>query len=171
MTLYYYQNKWHISSSSKPDASGLVPDKSSTLADVFWNQWTKLKYKLPDPELNNCYMFEMVSKKQPTHISYDEDGIFLHGARNLQTHQLLNPIAIADLYGWTCVKKIDIDSNIEAAISFVNNRSAKNYEGIIVSDANFNMIKLKSSEYVALVYVLSCYRTKPELARKKSTNY
>ncbi len=167
MTIYYYDNKWHVSTSSKPDACGLVQDRSTTLAQTFWELWKKLNYQLPDADCNSCFMFEMVSKKQPTHISYEEDGIFLHGVRNLENDQLMDPFQFANKYGWNSVERYYIDCDVNTANKFVNSRSAKKYEGVIICDTNFNMVKLKSKEYVTLVYALSCYRTKPERAKKK----
>ena len=66
ITMYHYDNTWHLSSSSLPEANGKITgmDKKgndTTLADVFWRVWKERMYPLPK-DTNHCYMFELISK-------------------------------------------------------------------------------------------------------------
>lgn len=168
MTLYYYDNKWLVSSSGKPDAAGLTSHGGSgaTMGDAFWEIWNQRNLKLPT-DTNLCYIFEMLSDKQPVKITYPENNIILHGARNIRTLEELTPDVIASMYGWPCIEEHVFSKDPNEIIKFVNSRSGITHEGLIVCDDKFNRIKIKSQEYVAITYSLSCLRLRPEDAKKK----
>ncbi len=44
--MYYYDNKWHVSSSSLPDASGTISG-SLTISGLFWEIWKSKGYMMP----------------------------------------------------------------------------------------------------------------------------
>jgi hypothetical protein len=166
MTLYYYDDKWLISSSGKPDAGGTAAkDSSMTLGDVFWQVWASQGYALPvDTDL--CYIFELLSDKNPVQVKYANNEIVLHGVRNVKTLKEIDPEIIAAQTGWKCIQIHNIDKNPESAVAFVNSRSGMDYEGIVVCDANFNRIKIKSHAYINIVYSLHAIN-RPEASRKK----
>lgn len=167
MTMYYYDNQWLVSSSGKPDAGGpALKDKNVTLEHVFWEIWTTQKYQLPT-DTDVCYIFEMLSDKNPVNIVYQDNDIILHGARNVKNLQEFSPEPIATEYGWKCIPIHHIETNPDAIVKFANSRSGVNYEGVIVCDKNFNRIKIKSKEYVTIAYSLNSLKNRPEAARKR----
>jgi hypothetical protein len=72
MTVYWYGDSWHVSSSSLPDASGRVgtlqtnredgSQEPLTYSSLFWAVWKTKGYSLPVNK-NRCYMFELVTAK------------------------------------------------------------------------------------------------------------
>lgn len=60
MTLYWYDNKWHVASSGTPDASGNINESDKTFADLFWKVWSQLNYIFPTNR-DMCYMFELMT--------------------------------------------------------------------------------------------------------------
>ena len=73
-----------------------------TFAELFWDIWKNLKYQLPE-EKTLCYMFEMISHRNPIVVMPESESIVLHGARDLKTLTEREPKPIADRYGWECV--------------------------------------------------------------------
>jgi len=174
MTMYYYDNQWLVSSSGKPDAGGLASkDNSVTLEDVFWKIWTDKKYTLPtDTEV--CYIFEMLTDKNPVNIKYPVNDIILHGARNIISLQELSPKIIAAEYDWNCIPIHNIEINnkepqayFDSLLEFANSRSGTRYEGIVVCDKNFNRIKIKSKQYTIIAYSLNSLKNRPKESRKR----
>ena len=147
MTLYYYNNDWHVSTSGTPDALGSVQD-NLTFKDLFWNIWNNLNYKLPQ-ETNFCYMFEMVSPLNTIIVKHKEDVLYLHGARNLSTLQEVDPIVIAQKYNWKHAPIYNFN-NLSSLLDVLKNVEPTQQEGFVVCDKNFNRIKIKSEQYVAL---------------------
>ena len=56
-----------------------------TFEQLFWKVWKDKGYKLPDPKLNNCYMFELWTPLNKVLASYPTSKLQLHGIRNLST--------------------------------------------------------------------------------------
>jgi len=167
MTMFYYGDKWLVSSSGKPDASGITStDKNMTLGQVFWEIWNNNNYVLPQ-DVNLCYMFELLTDKNPVKIKYLTNDIILHGARNIKTFEEFLPGDIAKFYNWKSIQVHNISNNIDTIVDFVNQRSGFNYEGLVICDNNFNRLKIKSKEYFTNVYFLSNNNKKYETCKKK----
>lgn len=151
MTLYYYDGNWLISSSGMPDAAGEVNGFGKSFAQLFWEVWDKLGYELPG-DTNNCYMFELMTKYNRVVVKHEESDIVLHGARRLSDFKELNPVVEAHNNGWKCVKIHPLHS-VEDALEAVKHLDPMTSEGYVVCDGNYNRIKIKSPQYVALSHL------------------
>eukprot|EP01127_Copromyxa_protea_P024066 TRINITY_DN930_c0_g1_i4.p1 TRINITY_DN930_c0_g1~~TRINITY_DN930_c0_g1_i4.p1 ORF type:complete len:294 (+),score=44.09 TRINITY_DN930_c0_g1_i4:167-1048(+) len=148
-TLYWYKGEWHVSSSGVPDASkGLTAD-GSTFAELFWGIWNSLDMRLPT-ETHMCYMFEMLSKRNVIVVHPKKEEIVLHGVRNLETLQELDPAPISQKYAWPCAKTFDLKTLPDILLAS-KNLDPTEAEGFVVQDQNFNRVKVKTPQYVALV--------------------
>lgn len=149
-TLYHYKGEWHVASSGTPDASGSMPG-SPSFAEIFWQLWGKLKYKLPI-DTSKCYMFEMFARQQRIVVPVNAEMIFLHGVRDLQTLKEVDPIPIAEKCGYKMPATYPL-SNLEECLEAARKLTPDVAEGFVVVDANFNRIKIKSPTYVAVAHL------------------
>lgn len=149
-TLYCYNGEWMVSSSGTPDGDGALgtEEDTSTFAEIFWDIWKHMQYRYPDNR-NMCYIFEMITRKNPIVVVPSEDVLILHGARDLTTFAEVWPEPIAEKYGWQCVKSYPMQSfqEVEKACRALNPHE---HEGFVLVDANFNRRKVKSPAYVGL---------------------
>lgn len=166
MTLYYYDNTWHVSSSGRPDANGGTNIQGITLGEAFWEVWNDLGYELPT-DTNLCYIFELLSDKQPVKIKYPTNDLYLHGARNVKTLDEIEPIPIAIINNWKPIQEHVMDPNPEILSLFVNSRSGIDYEGLVICDAKFNRLKMKSKDYIAITNFTNPVNTKPDEAKAR----
>lgn len=153
MTLYRYDNKWHVASSGMPDASGEVSIMLGTksFADLFWDTWQLSNYTLPKSN-QHCYMFEMMTKYNRIVCVYDAPRIVLHGVRNLVTMQEESPKEHAKLNGWQLVRSFKM-SSLDAIVELAKSIDPTQEEGYVTVDANFNRVKIKAPQYVALSHL------------------
>ena len=152
-TLYFYDNKWNVSTSGTPDASGEVQGFSThylNFADLFWQTWNNLGYKLPENK-NCCYMFELMTPFNRVVVQHQTARIALHGVRDLTTLQELNPSDFAS-QGWEIVKQYSLKTLDEVFEACKALDPVKN-EGFVVIDDQFNRVKIKSPAYVALSHM------------------
>ena len=149
MFLYYYNNKFNVASSGLPDARGLVSDKSMTFNELFWSIWNKNNYDLPI-EQNITYIFEMTSPLTQVLIPRTTNDIHLIGARNLNTMKEIDIDTIS--CNWKKVKSFPLKSK-EDAIKICETIDPMIQEGFVITDINFNRIKLKSPQYVAISHL------------------
>jgi hypothetical protein len=151
-TLYWYKGEWYVASSGTPDASGSMPG-SPSFADIFWQLWGKMKYKLPT-DTNKCYMFEMFARKQRIVVPVNSEMIYLHGVRDLQTLQEIDPAPIAEKLGYKMPQSFPLRS-IEEVVEAAKKVTPDVGEGFVVVDAHFNRVKVKSPIYVAVAHLNS----------------
>jgi hypothetical protein len=153
MTLYHYDNQWHVSSSGLPDASGeintLLPGK--TFADIFWDAWKQLGYVLPDSTQHN-FMLEMMTPYNRIICRHAGSDIVLHGVRNRETLQEESPEPWAAKMGWKCVQSVNAGT-LEQAIEAAKKLDPMQHEGYVVVDKHFNRVKIKSPQYVAFSHM------------------
>lgn len=160
MTLYHYDNQWHIATSGTPDASGPVNGHTSaTFKDLFWKVWHELGYRLPD-DTNVCYMFELLTPYNRVVVVHKDNRIVLHGARGLSDFRELNPVEIAKQNNWESVKTYSFDTWGEVLEASKELDPFKN-EGFVVVDANFNRVKIKNYKYVWWARMADTIGTKP----------
>jgi hypothetical protein len=158
MTLYFYDGEWRVATSGTPDASGGVLNTETTFGDLFWKVWKELGYKLPS-DTNVCYMFEMMTKFNRIVVRHEQSRIALHGARRLSDFKELNPIVEAHNHEWEVAKIFPLgswDEIVEASKTLDPMES----EGYIVADTNYNRVKVKSPQYVALAHIKDSFSTR-----------
>jgi hypothetical protein len=150
-TLYYYDDKWHVATSGTPDASGEVNGFGFTFEELFWRVWNKLGYMFP-PSFSDSrftYMFELMTSFNRIIVRHPAERLVLHGTRNIDNLTEYKPEDFARVYGWECVKNFSLVS-IKDIISSLQLMNPMEQEGYIVVDDDFNRIKVKSPQYVAL---------------------
>lgn len=139
--------------------SGLVPivqgDHRKTNAELFWEVFKMLNYKLPAPEdENKCYMFELATPQNIVLIRHPKADLFLHGVRNLTTLQEELPDHYVEKYGWTLAPMKVItggkDEFEKTILATVNSLDGLKCEGYVICDSQFNRFKLKCTSYVNL---------------------
>ena len=150
-TLYFYDNKWNVSSSSIPDGKAPMCFKNesqkTTMENLFWSIFQEKKYKLPS---NNkmCYMFEVIAVNHIIVVDYKENNLILHGIRNLEDLKECEIATIAEEYGWNYVKKVKIVKSLEEVVNDVIKMDGSKHEGFVIRDKFFNRIKVKNPEYL-----------------------
>ena len=154
MTLYWYRNAWEVSSSGSPDASGPVNnDSSMTFADLFWKVWEEKGYRLPtqpDPEDEYySYMFELMTPYNRVVVPHIENRLVLLGVRELINFEEFPPQLPAESVNWEYVKTFDI-TDFASVTREADKLNPMQQEGFVVVDANFNRVKVKSPQYVAI---------------------
>jgi len=151
MTLYWYDNEWQVSSSGMPDAQGEVSDFGFTFEKLFWDVWEELGYILPK-DTSKCYMFELMTPYNRIVVQHKKNSIVLHGVRDLKTLKELDPYFIALKHEWQCVCTFSL-RNLDEILTVCKELNPIESEGYVVCDANFNRIKVKSPQYVALAHI------------------
>ena len=160
MVLYYYDGHWEVSSSGLPDASGDMMGTTTTFADLFWQVWKELEYKLDSADKNVCYMFELATPFNRIVVQHKENKIVLHGARRLSDFRELNPVVEAHNNGWECVKTYPLGSWDEIVAAAKDLNPMQN-EGYVVCDStNYNRVKVKGPQYVAVAHMRDGFTTR-----------
>lgn len=153
MTLYPYRCDWRVASSGLPDASGPASGAyAGTFADLFWETWRGLGYELPSFQWNVCFMFELMTPHNRIVCRHSSPRIVLHGARGLDTLAEHDPEDFAVRYGWELAKSFPL-ATIDDCLAAAQQIDPMDGEGYVVRDADFNRIKVKSPQYVALAHL------------------
>lgn len=152
MTLYHYKGEWHVATSGLPDANGLFHPllPGLTYKKVFWDVWEKLSYSLPT-NTDECYMFEMMTQYNKLVCQYKRNRIVFHGARNIKTFEE-KPYSYGKKLGWEVVRALPMQT-LEEVLEVTATLDPLKEEGHVVVDANFNRIKIKSTEYAELSHL------------------
>jgi hypothetical protein len=152
MILYFYDHKWHVSSSGTPDGSGDLRGCDFNLAELFWRVWAELGYQLPT-DTEHCYMFELMTEYNQIILIPDRHRLVLHGTKNIKTLAESEPRTWADQYGWEAVNIYPLTNDVEirAAANLLNPIVT---EGYVVCDRHFNRVKVKSPQYVAVQHLI-----------------
>ncbi|MBD2201819.1 2'-5' RNA ligase [Calothrix sp. FACHB-1219] len=153
-TIAKYKNRWFVSTSGSPDASGSVGDFNFTFEDLFWKTFDELYDISCLLNLNEqvCFMFELLTPYNQVIVRHDTSRLILHGARRLDTLEELDPLKIAKEIGWEPIKTYPFTTwaDIQAAIVDIDGSKS---EGYVVVDKEFRRVKVKSPQYVALSHL------------------
>lgn len=158
MTLYHYQGKWQVQSSGMADAKGEVNGFRYTFDQLFWKVWQELNYKLPT-ETDYCFMFELMTPYNRIVVRQNSNNLVLHGVRNSLTLKEEQPRLWEDKYNWRAVDKYPLQ-NLSKIIALTNELDPMKSEGYIVCDAQFNRVKVKSPQYVAISHLRTGFSTR-----------
>lgn len=153
VSLWYYNNAWHVSTRGTPDAGGNVGNAALTFADLFWKVWKELDYRLPlwtdSAAISRCYMFELMTSLNRIIVVHDKPRIVHHGARNLVTLEEIDPRETGAAYGWEVVEHFPVQT-AEDVVKWASTLSPTASEGFVAVDAAWRRVKVKSPQYVAL---------------------
>lgn len=151
--LWYDSNEWRISTNGMINAFEADLGTSvvyNSYGDLFIKACEKNGLDFNTLDINNTYMFELVSPFNMQVVDYGSIDIYLIGIRNNNT---MEEISISDIeinvkkpYEYK-VKK-DLNSLIEIANKFGTDK-----EGFVVVDKNFNRVKIKGDAYVKAHYL------------------
>ena len=161
ISVWYYKNKWRISTSGLIDANkGNVHDATNyTFSQLFLQACQK------DPELfkeltghttryldrNLCYTFELVSPFNRIVVPYKEIDIYLIGIRDLSSLEEI------DIYNSSFLPKISRPKmyffNSIEDIKKACEELPFDREGYVVVDKYWNRVKIKSVAYVKAHYI------------------
>eukprot|EP00698_Gefionella_okellyi_P009733 TRINITY_DN2495_c0_g1_i1.p1 TRINITY_DN2495_c0_g1~~TRINITY_DN2495_c0_g1_i1.p1 ORF type:complete len:228 (-),score=61.08 TRINITY_DN2495_c0_g1_i1:1017-1700(-) len=113
-------------------------------------------------------MFEMTTPRHVIIVRYSDERLTLLGCRNMETLCELEPAPIALQNGWRCVPSRPLvellgttalqqgSTNAELlprVMAHAERLDASLQEGFVLRDANFNRVKVKSSEYVRMSWL------------------
>lgn len=146
VTMYWYDNKWHVATSGSPDASGQVGEWDFTFADLFWKTFNELGLKPVcfNPDL--CPSFELTSMFNRVVVPHKTSGLTFIGLHDRLTGCEL---PLSTLPGYPAVKSYGLNSFDEIVASFAN-IDPVSQEGYVVVDGRYNRVKIKHPGYVAL---------------------
>lgn len=149
ITLYNWCGSWQVATSGTPDGATDIGEFPMTFAELFWKIFNRAGYKLEAFDPSVCYMFELCSPWNRVVIPHQDERIVLHGARSLVTGLELSPQLQAAGVGVECVRLFPIQS-IGDCLKAADALNPMQQEGFVVVDADYNRIKVKSPQYVAL---------------------
>ncbi len=149
MSVYYYDSKWQVASAGLPDASGRVKDKSKLFSELFWDTWNELGYEYPK-NTNYTYIFELTGPSNQVIVPHKSSHIYLIGARDINT---LKEVSIDDINEkYNKPKRFSITS-VEEAEKLCNEMNPMEQEGFVITDNEFNRVKMKSPQYAAISHL------------------
>ena len=99
----------------------------------------------------NCYMFELVTKQNIIVTHYEDEAVYLVGARNLETLKEIQGKALDDIsvaLGVLRPKKFSAKNTEECRRLFES--FSEDEEGLVLVDADFNRVKIKQDSYIKL---------------------
>lgn len=142
---------WHMSTNGSIDAFKATVS-SSVEGLTFGNvveralgcDWSSFCREL---DKNYTYMFELVSPDTQVTVYYEHDGLYYLGQRHRgSTEESYEYQEVWKNFG-ICEPKVFNLTSLDGCIAAVGEMT-KDEEGMVVSDANFNRIKIKSPEYL-----------------------
>jgi hypothetical protein len=148
---WYNYDGWHLSTNNSIDAFD-APVSNSIEELTFGNlveralgcNWLSFCRELDE---HYTYMFELVSPESQVTIHYDHTTLYYLGQRdNIFYKESYDFRPIWREFG-ICEPKVFNLTSLDGCIAAVGEMS-KDEEGVVVSDVNFNRIKVKSPEYL-----------------------
>src|SRR5690606_16674945 len=120
---------------------------------------TKEKYKninefmalFGDDAYEYTFCFELVSPFNKVVVTYNEPDLYLLGARHIPTLQEVSTDKwqhVSDQVGGFYPKTYSFN-DVNDLVLMTDKFSPSENEGVVICDANFNRIKIKSAAYVA----------------------
>lgn len=160
--MWWYGDKWNISTSGSPDASGNVGDRNDlTFEQHFWNTWNLLNYELPNFSLgymDKCnpkdytFIFELCTLENRVVVVHETPRIVLIGCRHVKSGLEYNAF-LASNKEWEIVQYFTAAEETNP-IYFASDMSKElegiKNEGYVCVDRNFKRVKIKSEDYLRL---------------------
>ena len=153
ITMYWYDNKWNVSTKGLPDASGLILGIEKTYNDYFWEVFEKLNYQLPT-DTEHCYIFEFKFPSDNFLVRTGHESIKLIGIRNLKTFKEVDIYVYTDEdycpASNTWYRAECLTNKLQEALHLVRSVNPLTFEGYVAVDKNFNRCKIKSPQYESI---------------------
>ena len=171
MKVFYYGNKWNISSMGTIDANTANINESGTktygkkfesvverkcgTVEAFFDNLEKV-----ENAREYTFIFELVSEDTKIVIDYQKDDIYHIGTRNNRTGEEyrinLNEVAgveYKESISYPIQYKLDTLEKCLDAVEQLNTKDSLLYEGFVIVDGAYRRVKVKSSEYLKAHYV------------------
>jgi hypothetical protein len=149
-----FSNQWLVSTRSVPEAdltmdNGIMTFRSYFEKALFDTNGMSFEELTSYLDSNFTYCFELTGALNRIVVCYPNNRITLLAVRNLTTLQeveigslgLPDSIPLVKCYDW---------SSIEHLVNWVSTFDPTKNEGVVIKDAKFRRVKLKSAKYVAL---------------------
>lgn len=153
VTLYFYENEWHVQTLGMIDAEGPAHDLfEGSFADLFWKTYGEV-----DLDENNFYTFELVTKYNRIVTKYDYEAVHLLAQRD--KHSLVEfkwweHEDLAQEY-WSkrgvLLPKVFKANNLEDIVAMAKELPELT-EGYVIVDKYCNRIKIKNPSYLAIAH-------------------
>lgn len=149
---WYHLNHWNISTNSMINAFNatiaLPTNEFKSYGDLVLYALKKQNIDLMTLDKDYCYMFELVSPYTRIVVPYTEIQLYYLGERNMKTLEESNKFRNKFNVHPTLYEVNTLDKCIEFAKNLPKDR-----EGFVVVDKNYNRIKVKSPQYVAMHHI------------------
>ena len=173
--VYFYKDKWFIGTRSRCEADVNIDSLDITFSGLFdmavREMWTKNQVAFINSHslnqniqtfmnsfykkdiLNYTFCFEITSPYNRIVCKYDNIELTLLAVKNnisLEEEDPKNWLTenIVKQYGLKTPKEYEFN-NTEHMIEFIRNSNPENTEGLVLVDAKFNRMKVKSPQYMA----------------------
>lgn len=166
LRMWYYNNKWNISTSGTIDAFKAPIDIPSnpyrSFGEMFQNIFDSYGEDTSTMLENFTYSFEMTSPDNKIVVNYEDNELTLIGVRNIQTNTELDPEEANPFENIRTPKRWKYGS-INEALEEINNVS--NFEGLVLCDWKFNRVKIKTDEYLTLAKLADATKSDRNIIR------
>lgn len=154
--VYYYDGNWQVATKGTPDASGNVNGYSFTFAELFWKVANdqNITWRL-NREGNKefTYLFELTTMFNRVVVRYKESKLTLIGGRCRSNGIELPSSAFYHGYPeFNPVKEYRFNTQQEM-VNFTKLINGTEGEGFVVVDKNWNRVKVKGENYLALAHM------------------
>lgn len=154
LRIWYYKDKWRISTSGTIDANKATIDipscKYKSFGDMFRSIFTTYDEDLDVLDYTYTYSFEMTSPDNKIVVDYEDSELTLIGIRDNQLNKELDPYIANPFTNIKCANRFKF-SNLANALENIN--SKHNFEGLVLCDDNYRRVKIKTDEYLALAKI------------------
>ena len=155
-TLYFYKNKWHLSSFCEADKPSVILSERNlnriSLEKLFWEIWDKNQYRMPENQ-NCCYHFELISRTHRNIVKPSPfDKLCLVLVRDMDSLKELEVESIALKHGWHHVTRLCENQQVSLEM-MVNLSMALNpfhQRGFVLKDNEDRRIKIDCPEYISM---------------------
>ena len=160
--VWYNENKWRISTNGMIDAFKAMVNENISFGDLFLKAINNNYSFFDGLDMNNVYMFELVSPENELVVKYKETALYYLGERNIISDaEAFNYTVHMGNHGVKNPRVYNLNS-LEDVITLVNT-FGNDEEGCVVCDKNFNRIKVKGQAYLAAFM----YRCQMNVSTKK----
>ena len=151
MRLWFYKDRWVVSSSGTIDAhkAGIqIPSVGyNSFGDMFDAIFKKYDVDLDSLDKGITYSFEMTSPDNKIVVDYIDDELTLIGMRVNKLNMEVDPVVFNPFKDIKTAERFEFTS-LQNALDVINGRT--NFEGLVLVDSAFNRVKIKTEEYLAL---------------------
>jgi hypothetical protein len=149
LSLFQYNNKWHIATTGTPDAQCAVGDWKITFSELFITTMESHNlWPLPKIEPGITLLFELMSPYNRVVVPHERSHVVFLGAREAATGAWLDSY-LPEFLAFPRVREFPLRS-IEEVLVALEQLDGLHQEGFVVVDGKNDRIKIKHPKYVTL---------------------